>query len=273
MPVMSSRPIPLAPSAEHGTTLIEMLVAILTSIIVLIALLAILEFTLRQESSIADRVSSGQLARQTMSRLVQEMQSSCTGFGETAIQGPATTPKAPLTVLGPTSLWFISAYATSSKEEAVLAHVTEHDIVWKEISTANPNNATKQKLGELVDYQFPSEGGESPNWVFPALQEPASESSPQKKVVLATNVIQPTSGSLFQYYKYNEKGELVGPLSASETAVAAKEEEIAKVEISFTQASDNGDTTAGRTSEIKDAVVLRFDSSVAKSEVGTSPCS
>jgi len=266
--MMSTRSLSLARTEEHGTTLIEMLVAILTSIIVLIALLAILEFTLRQETSIADRVSSGQLARQTMSKIVQEMQSSCTGFGETAIQGPLTTPKSPLTSLGPTSLWFISAYASKSKEEAVVASVTEHNIVWKETTTPNNNNTTKQKLGELIDYQFPSEGGESPNWVFPTLQE-----SSAKKVVLATNVIQPTSGSLFQYYKYKENGEFSGPLTAAETTSAATAEEIAKVEISFIQASDTGDTAEGRTSEIKDAVVLRFDSSVANSEVGTAPCS
>ena len=250
---------------EDGATLMEMLVAILTSIVVLGALLAILEFSLNQEASIADRVSSDQTSRLAMSKIIGELQSSCTGFGATAIQKPSTTPSSPLAYIGPTNLWFLSAYGTSTRQSAVLKSVTQHDIIWKETGTSK----TGKKLGSLIDYAFPSKAGSTaPGWEFPALTEANAT-----KNVLATDVILPESGSLFQYYKYTEStGKLGSALSASETEAAAAGEEIAKVEVKFTQAAENGDTAPGRTTGVSDAINLRFDSSVAASEVGTSPC-
>jgi hypothetical protein len=248
--------------AERGATLMEMLVASLTSIVVLGALLAILEFSLTQESSIADRVSSGQIARLTMSKVVAELQSSCTGFGATAIQAPSTTPESPLKPIGETNLWFLSAFGTKSREAAVLTSVVQHDVNWTETG----KSSTGEKLGTLTDYAFASEGGESPNWVFPSLKK-----STAKAAVLATNVIPPESGPIFRYYKYESSG-TPKLLSASEAETAAAKGQIARVDISFTQAAENGDTKKGRTTSISDSVVLRFNNSISGSESGTSPC-
>jgi hypothetical protein len=249
--------------ADHGVTLIEMLVAILTSIVVLGALLAILEFTVTQESSIADRVSSGRLARLTMAKAVQELQSSCTGFGATAIQAPAKTPTSPLKALNATNLWFLSAYGLADREAAVLTSVAQHDINWTETGKSK----TGQKLGTLTDYAFKSEGGESPNWVFPALSVANA-----KATVLATNVIPPEecAGSIFKYEKFESAGSL-SQVSGSEAEAAAANGQIAKVEIRFTQAAENADTKPGQTTSVNDSVLLRFNSATA-TESGTSPC-
>lgn len=261
---MISLPLPPTLRSESGATLMELLVAILTSIVVLGALLATLEFSLTQESSIADRVSSSRIARLTMSKVVQELQSSCTGFGATAIQAPSTTPTSPLKSLGTANLWFLSAFGTTSKEAAVLTTVTEHDINWTETGTSS----TGQKLGTLTDYAFKSEGGESPNWTFPAL-----ETSTAKATILATNVIPPEEGAgpIFKYYKYESTG-VFKEVPAAEAEAAAAKAQIAKVDISLTQAAENADTQKGRTTSISDSVVLRFNSSVSGSESGTSPC-
>jgi hypothetical protein len=249
----------------------EMLVAILVSIIVLGALLATLEFTMSQESAIADRVSSDHTARLAMSKIVQELQSSCTGFGATAIQAPSTTPTSPLKALGPTDLWLLSAFGIASREAAVLSGVTEHDIHWQEEPVKSSTGAT---LGTLTDYAFKSEGGESPNWVFPALNTATA-----KATLLARNVILPAGGSMFEYFTYEAVSGVLKTvaLTAAETATAAAKSQIAKVDISFTQAAltketKEADTKTGRTTNINNAVVLRFANSVANSESGTSPC-
>ncbi len=262
---MPAPPFSLNPGSEHGTTLMEMLVAVLTSIVVLGALLAILEFSLKQEAAIADRVSSDRLARLTMSKVVQDLQSSCTGFGATAIQAPSTTPVAPLKPTGSVNLWLLSAFGNKNAEAAVLASVTEHDINWTETGKSK----TGATLGTLTDYAFASESGESPNWVFPQLKIANA-----KTTVLAKNVIPPKSGSVFRYFRYTAGTGTFPetPLTATETETAAAAKQIAKVTVSFTQASENADTLEGRTTNISDSVVLRFNSAQPGTEIGTSPC-
>jgi len=269
MLILPARP-QLTPSAEQGTTLIELLVAMVCSIIVVGALLAILEFSLRQESAIADRVSADQVGRVAMGRIVQELHSSCTGFGATAIQAPSTTPESPLASLGPTNLWLLSAFGEgAAAEKAVLSEVTEHDIKWTETGKSSPGEtygSTSETLGTLWDYSFTGTGT-APNWVFPTLGV-----SHAKANAIAENVILPTGGKLFRYYKYNSSG-TPEELSGSELATAATNKEIAEVKISFTQASDKADTSKGRTASFEDSVDLRFNSTQTGTEVVNSPCS
>src|SRR5271167_605218 len=108
---------PLTPAAEHGTTLMELLVAMICSIIVLGALLAILEFSLGQESRIADAVQADQIGRTAMTGIVEDLHSGCAGNGATAIQLPSPTPTswtAPLEPTNRVNLWLVSAYGSTS---------------------------------------------------------------------------------------------------------------------------------------------------------------
>ena len=263
---MSRFPSPLTPAAEQGTTLIELLVAMVTAIVVLGALVAILDFSLNQESRTADKVQADQIGRISMSTIIQELHSSCTGFGATAIQAPSTTPVAPLHSTNALNLWFLSSYGNASSGEALLTGVTEHDIKWTSTKTSN----TGQPLGTLTDYAFPSTpGGRSPTWVFGELTTVTA-----KARVLATNVIPPTISSestIFQYYKDNNKGEFL-VLTPAELPTATANNEVAEVTIGFTQAAESGDTRLGRTASLSDSVVLRFNSSQAGSEVVNAPC-
>ena len=260
---------PLTPSAERGTTLIELIVAMVCSIIVVGALLAILEFSLRQESAIADRVSADQIGRVAMGRIVQELHSSCTGFGATAIQAPSTTPESPLSSLGPLNLWLITAFGQgTAAEAAVLTEVTEHDIKWTETG----KSSTGEALGTLWDYSFTGTGT-APNWVFPTLGV-----SHAKATAIAENVILPAGGNLFRYYEYNSSGAPIELVSASEIKTAASEKAVAEVKISFTQASEPAsgsaaDTAKGRTASLEDSVDLRFNSTQSGTEVVNRPCS
>ncbi|HEV3319105.1 MAG TPA: prepilin-type N-terminal cleavage/methylation domain-containing protein [Solirubrobacteraceae bacterium] len=260
--------------SERGFTLMEMLVAMVTGVIVTGALLAILEVSLRQQTRITERAQADQTGRTAMSNIVDELHSSCTGFSATAIQAPKETPTSPLAATGAANLWFLSAYGNSSSGEAVLTGVTEHDINWTSTGTSN----TGQSLGTLTDYSFPSTGGTSPKWTFPTLS--VTEAKAKHTVrVLATDVIAPQVeeeakkvSTVFQYYKYSTSSHELTPLKSSEIAAAASAQEIAKVTIGFTQAPDSGDTRSGRTAGFSDSVVLRFNPSETGTEAVNIPC-
>src|SRR5271157_4302266 len=95
-----------APAATHGFTLIETLVAMLTAILVLGALLAILEFSLKQEARVADAVETNRISRTAMATITEELHSSCTGFGAKSLQSPTLPKESGLTAPSSTSLWF-----------------------------------------------------------------------------------------------------------------------------------------------------------------------
>jgi Tfp pilus assembly protein PilV len=241
--------------SEQGITLIELLVAMVTSLVVGGALLAILGFSSRQETRITDRVQADQVGRTAITNVVEQLRSSCTGLDSTAIQGPATTPTSPLATTGPTDLWYLTAYGSAGASSAAVTGVTEHDIHW----TPNSVGAT---IGTLYDYSWASTGGEPPYsaWTFNTTLSTATA----VKHVLATNVIPLEPSKIFKYYKYETNptnvslyGTLVEfPSTAQPTATTAKL--VAQVEIAFKQAPEHGDIREGHTTTFKSSVLLRF---------------
>lgn len=240
--------------AEHGATLLELLVAMASASIIMVAMVGLLQFTTTQASRINERVQSDRLGRFAMSRVIDELHSSCTGFGAQAIQGPSTTPSAPLETTGPTNLWYVSAYGSSTSSSAVEKTVYLHDINWTE-------EAKKNGQGTLTDYYFESIAGSGPgttsgNWEFPTLEEKKA-----KKRVLATKVTPVTiSGTktVFQYYTLSSSTGAFTQLTEKIPAEATASK-IAKVAISFTQAPEGGQTKLGRAVAFNDAVVLRLN--------------
>jgi hypothetical protein len=255
---------------ERGITLVELLVAMTMGVIVVGALLAILVISLHQETRITDSVQSDRIGRTAMTSMVDELHSSCTGFGSTAIQAPSITPTSPLASTGPLNLWFLTAYGSASSGEAAITAVTEHDVNWTSTGTSN----TGEQLGKLTDYSWNSTGGEPPNsaWTFNGV---LSVSTANRAHVLATNVIPAETSTIFHYYKYDTistdtaYGELV-PLAAGElppTAAIAKA--IAKVTIGYRQAPEHGDTRAGHTTTFSSGVSLRLTPTESNGEGST----
>jgi type II secretory pathway pseudopilin PulG len=239
---------------EDGFTLMEMLVAILCGIIITGALLGILEFSLRQDSRISDRVQTGRIGRTALNAITEELRSSCTGFGATAIQAPSTTPISPLSSSNGSNLWFLSAYGNSTSGSAVITGLAQHDINWTETS----QNSSGERLGTLTDYSFTG-SGESPKWTFPTL----STANASVKV-LAKNVIPPEGTTLFHYFKYDTTttsatyGELIELKSSELPLTATSAKTIAKVSVSFAQGTETGDSRAGHTTSLSGSVALRF---------------
>jgi type II secretory pathway pseudopilin PulG len=268
MPVMSPQPLAIVLTEEQGFTLVELMVAMVMSIIVAGALMMLLVLSVSQETRIDDRVQADRIGRTAMSAIIDELHSSCTGFGATAIQGPSATPVAPLAQSGATDLWFLSTYGTKTSGNATPASVIEHDLHWTSTGTSN----TKQTLGTLTDYAFESAGGSSPNWTFPELATAKATTTR----ILASNVIPPAfpaTSTIFQYYKFSAPAtaelELVPTASI---AAAAAGGEIAKVTVSFSQAGERGDTRLGRTAPFSDSVVLRFNPAETGAEAVNVPC-
>lgn len=264
----STTPPPLPPRSEQGFTLIELLVAMLSATVVIGALYAVLVFTLNQETRTNDKVQADQIGRTAMTRIVEELHSSCTGFGAASIQVPGGTPSSPMAVTGALNLWLVSAYGNSNSAEPLIEAATEHDINW---TSSGKLSSTGETLGTLTDYSFKSEAGNAKaGWEFPPLMV-----SRATKTILSENVIPPqisSASTLFQYYKYNSSGELTQLKSSSEIKTAATANEIAKVAISFTQAPTSEDTRPGRTASFSDSVVLRFDPSESGSGAVNAPC-
>jgi len=276
--LMPRSPLSLSPSAEHGATLMELLVAMLCSIIVLGALLAILEFSLGQEARVADDVQADQIGRTAMTKIVEGLHSSCVGNGATAIQLPSPTPKtwtSPLAATNRVNLWFLTAYGSKSAGSVEVNEPFEHDINWHETG----KTAGGQSVGTLTDYVFAGTGT-PPTYSFPEFTVANAKAQVLAKNVIAPSIeeektLQPT---IFRYADYNNNsaepatyGHLKPLLTSSEISAAAKAEEISAVTITFTQASESGNTETNRTANLSDSIVLRFNSA-KPSEVANGPC-
>ncbi|HEX3432672.1 MAG TPA: prepilin-type N-terminal cleavage/methylation domain-containing protein [Solirubrobacteraceae bacterium] len=264
-----------SPRAEHGFTLIELLVAMLCAIVVIGGLLAILEFSLRQETHISDRVQADRIGRTALTHILDQLRSSCTGFQTSPIQAPPTTPESPLSSSGPLNMWFVTGYGNATSGEATISAVTLHDINWTSTGTSDSGLS----LGTLRDYSFTG-SGTPPNWTFPALKTSSATTT-----VLAKNVIPPLVAgvpTIFSYERYDNNyknatdGELVAIAASELPLTTARAEEVAKVSISYTQAAESGQTGAsrggGRTTNLAGSVVLRFDPTETGKEVENEPC-
>jgi type II secretory pathway pseudopilin PulG len=257
--------LPLDVRDEHGFTLVELLVAMVAGVVVVGALVALLTISLHQETQITDRVQDDRAGRSAMNVILEELRSSCTGFGSVAIQAPSTTPVSPLAATGPLNLWFLSAYANSSSGEASVKAVVEHDIAWSSTKTSN----TGESLGTLYDYSFAG-SGEPPNWLFGSL----STTNATKRVTLAKNVVPGTASTIFHYWRYDttssdeQYGQLI-ELPAGEVATYAANRKIAKVTISYKQAPEDGDTRTGHVATFQGSGVLRLTPPEAATEATT----
>lgn len=246
-------------ASDDGITLVELLVAMMLSVIIIAGLIAVFTVTLRQSARITNQVQANRKGRVTLTKAIEELHSACTGLNTLPIQAPSTTPSSPLAASNSVNLWFLSAYGNKTSAEPIIGEVTEHDLNW----TATKTSSTGLSMGTLTDYSFVATGGEAPTWTFPALNTTNATAK-----VIGTNVIAP-SGKLFTYEAYNTSGELV-EVAVPLTATTAKT--VANVNISLTQAPDSGDTRPGRTANLSDSVLLRFTPGETGTEAENKPC-
>jgi prepilin-type N-terminal cleavage/methylation domain-containing protein len=258
--------------SERGFTLIEALVAMVAGLIVAGGMLAILEVSLKQNARISDQVQANRAGRTALTYVLNQLHSSCTGFSSTAIQAPSTTPTSPLAASGGTNLWFISAYASSSSQNAAIQSVALHDLNWTSTGTSN----TGESLGTLTDYWWNSTNTTNAvppvtPWTFNSVLSTATASG---KRVLATRVVPIEASTIFRYYKYDTNvanstyGTLVQIPSGELPLTSTSAMQVGQVSIAYKQAPSNGDTRKSHTTNFSASVALRLDPTESRGEGG-----
>lgn len=274
---------------DRGFTMIELLVSMLTATIVIGALFATLEISRSQTTLVSDKVQANQIGRTAMTRIIDELHSSCLSPGFAPMQEKSNESE----------LIFKNAYS----EEAVLPNakaaeekskpgtgVFEHQIVWS--STAKT----------LTDFVYKSTSGEGPEAVLPtpdysSTTHEAANAEPKKGVLLASNVTQTEASGgekipIFQYYKYAKasaststtpEGTLTEiekeyiPLKAETKTGLEKEKEnstqkVAAVLISFRVAPVDGKAEHDQYIDLSNQVTLALSAPDTETPIEALPC-
>jgi type II secretory pathway pseudopilin PulG len=283
---------------DQGFTLIELLVSMLMAVVVTGALFAILEVSVGQTTLITDKVQANQLGRIAMTRIVDELHSSCIAPNFAPIQEKS----------GESELIFKNAYSS----EAVIPNAKEaktpgtgvyqHQIVWNKTA------------GTLTDFTYKSTSGEGTEAIFPSLDyssttHEAPNATPAKGVLLASNMTQtqltnskgeviknpkgePEVVPIFQYYKYAKEsgssattpeGTLTPivskyvPLKA-ETEIGSEIEKensagaVSSVLVSFRQTPRDGKTNRDQFVDLSNQATLALSAPNSETPIQDSPC-
>jgi prepilin-type N-terminal cleavage/methylation domain-containing protein len=244
--------------SEHGFTLIELLVAMISSTVVAGALFAVLSFSTNETSTLADKVSSDQLGRIAMTRMINELHSACISPASVPIQEKSTESK----------LIFVNAYSNEAEIKSAEKHVIEY------------------KNNTLVEKNYASTGGTWPSFAFTDYEK----NEPTRTVTIAKNVSQngPEGEKvpIFQYFSYNEEtteSETAGVSTLNPTRLAGAKEpgeglsskeaaSAAAVQISFNAASSDGLTTKNRSFNLSNEVTFAFSVPNAETPIHDAPC-
>ncbi|MGO9487614.1 MAG: PilW family protein [Solirubrobacteraceae bacterium] len=168
---------------ERGFTLIEVLVAMLTGIVVTGALFAILEFSTRQTARLSEVSQSSQIGRTAMTHIVDELHSACLSQGFAPVQAGST----------PSKLVFVNGYfperVANEAKEPEYSFVRKDEISW---SSAGKGTLKDQKYTASE----PAKEGEYKGWTTGG------------NVLIAENIApfeSEKANQVFKYYKYAAK--------------------------------------------------------------------
>jgi Tfp pilus assembly protein PilW len=274
---------------DRGFTMIELLVSMLTATIVIGALFATLEIAKSQTTLVSDKVQANQLGNTAMTRIIDELHSSCLSPGFAPIQEKSDENE----------LIFKNAYSA----EAVIPNtveaeakskpgtgVFEHQIVW--------NSSAKT----LTDFIYKSTSGEGPEATLPtpdysSTTHEAANATPTKGVLLASNVTQTeesggTKIPIFKYYKYNTTStsssttpdSTLTPILSSyiplkkETTTGSTEEKensaenVSSVLVSFRVAPVDGKAERDQYIDLSNQVTLAFSAPNTETPIKYSAC-
>jgi hypothetical protein len=185
---------------ERGFTVAELVMTIPVFLIVMTTILVMIQVATHNQDRVARRVAVNQRARPELTRLMDQLHSTCVAPGVAPILEGSTA----------TSLGFISKSG-------------------EEVSPIPDKYVVTLSGGNLSESVYPATGGTAPTWTFAP--------TPALTRQLLTGVSAPTPGP-FRYYEY-ENGQvsttpLPMPLSAGDAATAVQ------VAISFTYATGAG---------------------------------
>jgi len=237
---------------ERGFTLIELMVATFTGVIVSGATLAIVITSVHLTSNYTDRVDATQEGRTAMAKITQLLDSSCVAPALSAILPNAGDTNNTISATsGDSALWFYSSLSDGPTvlPSLVEIHYTGSSLVMSTYANTSALTATP------------------PNWSF--------ATTPTSFTLLPYATQESVSGSalpVFQYYGYGSNQTMSTtafgtPLSNANAAATAM------VTVNFEALpSDNwsGSSAAGRPASFSDSIVLRLSPA---SSTSSNPCS
>ncbi len=284
---------------DRGFTLIELLVAMLTATIVVGALFSILTISTSQTTLVADKVQANQLGRTAMTRIVDELHSSCLAAGFAPIQEKSSENELIFKNAYSSKAVILNTKESEAETGGAGTGVFEHQIVY--------NSSAKT----LTDFIYKSTSGGGTEAVFPAQDyssttHEAANATPAKGVLLASHVTRTEEKNskgevvgvpIFQYYKYNTAStetsttpdgtltpieEKYLPLKAEKTTSAkttVEEEEnenstqkVSAVLVSFRVAPVDGKAEHDQYIDLSNQVTLALSAPDTETPIEDSPC-
>jgi prepilin-type N-terminal cleavage/methylation domain-containing protein len=255
---------------QDGFTLVEMLVALVTGLVVMFALFGMLKATTNQTRFVTDRVQTDRLGRQAMTRIVDELHSACIAREATPIQSKSKE----------TVLVFYNAYSegaevkSTSESKVASESVYEHEIIYE------PGEKNTGKLKEKI---YPSTEVVLPNKVV-------FSATPAKTVTIAEDVKQIETKSkeklpVFEYLQYGSEATSEAnasittlekiPLKEGET-LGANAASAAGVGINFEQTPTNRETrnenSLGQGLPLQTQITLALGAPNAETPIVDAPC-
>jgi Tfp pilus assembly protein PilW len=159
--------IPRQMADESGTTLVELMVALMTGLVIISALTMVILTTLHGTNRVSARVHATQRARLAVTQLMEELHSACVMPEIAPIKEGSEGNK----------LRFVHQTGSAVAPTPVLSEIIYSG-------------------GTLTQSDFASTGGTSPNWTF-------SKTASSTKTLLTDVSPTPPSSSIFSYYAYS----------------------------------------------------------------------
>lgn len=172
---------------ETGTTLVELMVALMAGLVIFSALTTMVVTTMHGSARITARVEATQRGRIAMTRLMEQLHSAC------------VTPEIAPIRAGSTgnSLKFVHQTGAAVSPTPILSVVSYSN-------------------GTLTQSDYAATGGTSPSWTF--------ASTPSSTRILLTKVGPiPPSTSIFSYYRYFSGAVSETPLNPPASGLSAEE--------------------------------------------------
>lgn len=234
---------------EHGFTLIEALVAMVTGVVVTGALFAILQFAVHQTSRISQVAQADQVSRTAMTRIVDELHSACLSAGFSPVQEKSTQ----------TQLIFENGYSEQAEVPGV--YTAKGAVTGKIEGVREDSIEWAEKTGLLTDTVQLGTGAEE-NGVYPVSSTKTTirlgEHVSQASVVNTKKETEPSA--VFRYFEYATKsttgtGEAASTLkeiplkTSTETLGKTNAAKVAAVQVSFRTGSYTKEVKLGSASE------------------------
>lgn len=221
---------------ESGTTLVELMVALMAGLVVISALTMVIMTTMHGTARVASRVEATQRARLGLVRLMQELHSSCIS--------PEIAP------------------IKEKSEGNALRFVHQSG---SEVQPTPTLSVISYSSGTLSQSDYTMTGGTAPNWTF-------SEKPSNTRTLLTDVAPIPPSSSIFSYYRYASgtisKTPQATPLSQAESELTVEVRAALDAEPETNPTRD-----AGASAAVEDSATLRLTPPSFNEGSPSKPCS